>query len=590
MALLRREPKRRRGVVASAHRVKLKDESSNRLRTQDWQARAWLYYDTVGEYREASQFYSRSLAPLRLYVAKWDDTQNDWVEIKSDDPGYTEQDGQVLGLWDRVQDPGGGRSQLLGNYGRQRFVAGESYLTVTGADDPAEPEVWEMLSTDELIPEGDGWRRRYRPGEDTKVKEAAEDTTVPMPDQAVVYRMWRPHPRFSRLADSPTRAVLDVAEELVMLTAAIRARARSRLAGAGLLLIPDDVDFEEEQDEDQQQADQTDAEQGPFERMLTAAMTTAIEDQGDASAVVPVTAFVPADSIDKWRLIDFGQGSNAYPEVKLRDEAVTRLARGLDMPVEILLGLAQANHWTGWMIHRQTWQVHVQPVAEEMVDDFTGIYLRPAIAAAGIAVESVKYRIWYDESKVVTNPDRSRDAKDLHKAFAISDESLREANGFTDDDAPEDDEITRRVEILSAIRSHGQGTSTTGQESAPAQQPDGQQASADGLAGAMALAVERCRELAGSRLRTRLQRGAADPSTRELLDGVPNRLVAETLGMSHPLARQVAAGKLVEGGSECLAGWMADRGYPQDWIEETCRTVEDEAARGLWRARVKLVG
>jgi hypothetical protein len=48
---------------------------------------------------------------------------------------------------------------------------------------------------------------------------------------AVAYRLWRRHPRYSMLADSTMQGVLDLCEELVLLTQAVRARARSRLAG-----------------------------------------------------------------------------------------------------------------------------------------------------------------------------------------------------------------------------------------------------------------------------------------------------------------------------------------------------------------------
>jgi hypothetical protein len=45
-----------------------------------------------------------------------------------------------------------------------------------------------------------------------------------------------------------------------------------------------------------------------------------------------------------------------YPETGLRREAVERLAIGLDMPPEVLLGLGDSNHWSAWQVDEQTWK------------------------------------------------------------------------------------------------------------------------------------------------------------------------------------------------------------------------------------------
>lgn len=583
--------KRLRGVVSSAQRVSLKSDSDRRLKNPQWQGRAWAYYGLVGEVHYAGQFYSRGLSQLRVFPEYRND-KGEWIEVTPDGQGDNEVPNakDALAVWDRVQDPSGGRSALLSNYGRCRFISGESYLVVTTTD---EGEQWEQLSTDELVKSGDQWRRRKAPGIDENLKEIPEDQLEPLPGQALVYRMWRPHPRYSLMADAPMLGVLDICEELVMLTRAVRARARSRIAGAGLFVYPIEADFESEDDQADGQPEGQDTE-SPFERSLRLSMITPIENEGDAASVVPVFAGVPADLVEKFKLISFAQASDAYPEIQLRNEAVTRLARGLDMPVEILLGLADANHWTSWQIDRQTWKAHLQPVAQEMVDDYTGVYYRPALKATGTAFDLNRFRLNYDPSKVVNNPDQTKDAKDLHDRFALSDDSLRQAGGFDEDDAPSEEEIAARIERAAYIRTGGQIKSGASQEEAPATEPDGSAASAgeplvaELLEGAMALAIERCREIAGSRVRTRLQRRPNEDLTK-LLDGVPNRSVTVTLGQDGAARIGVAARTLVAGGTDCLAGWMEDHGYPREWIEDTCSTVEEEAIRGLWRPRVKAV-
>lgn len=589
-------------MIASARRADLRGPTDRRLRQPEWQARAWAYYQLVGEAHDAAQFYGKHLSKLDVFPEYLND-KGEWIKVTVDGTGDEEvpHATDLLGIWDRVQDPNGGRSAMFRNYGQHRFIAGESYLLVTESQvaDGEPTEKWEIVSTDELRKNGDKWRRVKAPGMiEESLSDLPDDALEPLPGTAVVYRMWRPHPRFSELPDAPMSGVLDVCEELVILTRAVRARARSRIAGAGLFLYPNDVDFESEDDPDGQAQEDGD-ESTPFERNLRKAMMMAVEDEGDASALVPVMAGVPPDSVEKFKLIDFGQAAKEYPEIQLRDEAVTRFARGVDMPVEIVLGLGSANHWTSWMIDRQTWKAHVQPVAEEMVSDFSGVYYRPAVKAAALSgVDEARVRLNYDASKIVNNPDQSKDAQATHDRFALSDASLRVAGGWDESDAPSEDELAARVERLATAKGRGAavtglgGTSDVSQQNvevdtAPATQPDGSQASA-ALEGAMALAVTRCHEMAGSRIRTRLQR-RPNAEYEARIDRVPNRTVSMTLGQQDVMKLQLAGKQLVAGGSECLAGWMQDAGYPQEWIDQCCRDVEEEALRTLWRPKVQAV-
>ena len=40
-------------------------------------------------------------------------------------------------------------------------------------------------------------------------------------ESGIAYRCWTPHPRHSDESDSPMRAVMDIAEELLVLTASV---------------------------------------------------------------------------------------------------------------------------------------------------------------------------------------------------------------------------------------------------------------------------------------------------------------------------------------------------------------------------------
>lgn len=310
-----------------------------------WQIRAFGFYDLLGEIKYSSQFYSRSLSNLVLYAAE-----------KNDDGDIVETENQeVKDAVERIKDPGGGgRSGLLGAYGRLMFLVGEALLFVSINND-TELEQWEMLSTDELRLLDGNYTRFMAPTlPATLFKPAPDDAYLPVLNkdghdqfqtgQAAAYRLHRQHPRFSAIADSTLQGALDIAEELVLLTQVVRARARSRMATAGLLFIDERITTRPDE-----AAPDEDALEDPFLEDLTEALTAPITDEGTAAAVVPLIARVKVpdgvkmqDLVYHLQIVDPLQ---IYPETGLRMECIRRLAIVLDMPPEILLGTGTANHW-----------------------------------------------------------------------------------------------------------------------------------------------------------------------------------------------------------------------------------------------------
>jgi len=216
-----------RSLTASAQRITRDNATDTRRVQQLWQDRSLGFYGNLGEIWFSGQFYARPLSKLRLFAAFLDKEGN--VQ-PSEDPALIE-------LWDRVQDPGGGRSVMAGNYGRLRFLTGECFLTCTLDDD--ENEQWEILSMAELKVMTDGnYTRRPGPGLSLiDLAKAPEDADGPGPGEAIVYRFWQRDPVYSQLADAPMRGVLELCEELTLLTRAVHARATSRIGGPGILLI-----------------------------------------------------------------------------------------------------------------------------------------------------------------------------------------------------------------------------------------------------------------------------------------------------------------------------------------------------------------
>jgi hypothetical protein len=604
-----------KSLVAAGFRVTHQDTDKLRRLIQPWQSRAFTYYDRLGEIKYASQFYARMLAPLRLYVAKKDEN-GDYVEI---DPG---QDEVAQSALDRIQDPGGGRESLLSSYGRLMFLTGECYLFCT-LDEDTGLEQWEMLSTDELRIQSGAYIRYRSPSlMAEEFREASDDDWEPVDDEhAIAYRLWKRHPRYSELADSTMMGVLDLCEELLLLTLAVRARARSRLAGSGVLLIADEISYaplEAVPDED--------PDEDPLLRDLKDAMITPIQDEGAASAVVPLVIRAPLETIkDGFRHVQIVDPTQLYPETGLRRECIERIAIGLDMPPEILLGMSDANHWTVWMIDEQTWKAHGQPIANQLVNDLNSAYFLPQLRDDGLT-DWDQYAIQYDAAAIINHPDRFADAQKAYDRRAIGKAALRDAGGFDEDDAPTDDELKEMIGIavrdgslalfgIPSVKAGGievepgEVVSPAGDASgdAPAAKsgaevepgppaegaPKTTEAEEAGLvgslraaqiAGAADLALLRAREAAGNRLRSLAKR---DPDLHALLEDMPARDIAAYLGPDRVRALGVADPReLVNSGTslvvDALALWRIGDAATVLLIAEQ---VEQHAARTLFEER-----
>jgi hypothetical protein len=596
-----------RALTASGMRVTRGSADTIRRLSQPWQLRAYAYYDMLGEIKYAAQFYSRGLAPLRLYAAYLND-DGEWEPVEDKNHPAVEN-------LDRIQDPGGGRAGLLGAYGRLMFLAGECYLFVS-TDPETEIEQWEMLSTDELRMQGETYYRVKAPQLPVEeYRPPTDDEFEPTANGAVAFRLWRRHPRFSMLADSTMQGVLDLCEELVILTQAVRSRARSRLAGAGILVVDNAVTpapLETGADED--------PNEDPFVRDLVAAMMAPIADEGAASAVVPLVLHVNVpegrtarDLIEHVQIVDPTQ---LYPETGLRTECIDRIAIGLDMPPEELKGLSDANHWSAWQIDEQSWTAHLKPIAEQLCDDLTASFYRPTLKREGVA-DWQRYAIRYDAADIINHPDRSKDAKDLHDRGAIGDAALREASGFDDQDEPTEDERNRWLGVrlrdssvalygVPALRpgseletSEGElvvppAPETTGEQPADANKqpptPPDQTAAVRSIAGANGhgsariigaadVGVLRAREVAGNRLVSLAKR---NPEYRDLVRGVTTGQVAHTLGAIRTRELGESPKSLVSGARPLIVDGIRMQGVPAEIAGRLADAIEEHAARTLY--------
>lgn len=418
-------------LLASARRITsqtLRERSfRSPLTVTGWQEDAWEMYDLVGEQRFLATTLANRLSQARFFVGRLDEQPGaDPVEVE---------DGLPVDLLQAVGNGASGLRQIVNRLGVNLFVAGEAWLAgiptaLVEHREDEEPDLsdldWRLLSITEVT--------TTRDGEVTLKLDQDETSWVTCaPEDVFLIRVWRPHPRRWWEADSPTRSSLSVLRELVGLTMHISAQVDSRLAGAGVLVVPQSaqrsLNVAAGEDPDNATDDQ-------FTEALMEAMLTPIGDRANASALVPLVVTVPDESTGLFNYLTFSKPLDTEAR-SLREEAIRRLALGQDAPPELLLGTAGMNHWGAWLVQEDVVGSHIEPPLALICDALTTQYLRPVLIEQGMSEDEAEtYAVWFDVEQMVVRPNRSADALVLHERGAISDASLRDASGFTEDDGP----------------------------------------------------------------------------------------------------------------------------------------------------------
>lgn len=557
-------------MTASAIKIQPQKTSTYReRRSMAWQKKAFLFAKIIPELNYASRFYAKMLTRLRIYPA--------YRSPSDETEPITE--GLPVDLLDRIQDPGGGRSGILSSYGRLMFIAGEGYLF--GRDLEKDTERWAFVNTEEIA--FDGKAILWKP----------VSTAEPIrfsPSQAQAYRLWTPDPERSGEAESPMRAIIEIAQELDVLTKAVASTAVSRMVN-GILRVPSELSFG---------ADEAGVDDDPEANSFLADwiehIIGVVENAGSPEAAAPFLAEGALEYLAGLDWIKTHDPATDYMEQALRTEAINRAAMGMDLPPEVLKGMAEANHWGARQILHDTWRSHGSVVAEQFCDDVADAYLRPALREA-------KFERWrevviaYDDSNVVVPPDRTDDADKALDRGMVNDPGYRQMKGIAESMAPSDEE--RRIQLAIALHEPAllKGTRFEIEEPEPAPLPPGPVPSPDAppdaqegppppgpagtsrqesrasiihqINGAAAHGVVRCREVAGSRIRQQIRSRSRGAVELGLIDGIPNANVACTLG--EPRLKEMGLPsplELVKGGTDGFCALLQDWGFesPQAYV------------------------
>lgn len=410
-----RQPEAPQGFVASA--ITLPTATvAEAGRPQSWQTQAWAHFNEVGELRYLANWIGNVMSRATLHAARR--VGNSLVPVT---------EGPAREAMDALYGGPQNQAQMIQLLGCDMTVGGEGYIVARGDDQ------WDVLATGKVTQTGTGDRKQLFGNfggsqERVELRPSRGD---------LVMRVWTPHPTDSSQADAPTRSNLRTLSQIVGYDDHITAQLTSRLAGAGILFLPSEINFAaaQESDPSASQADQ-------FLKVLGETMMAPIADRKSPAAFVPIVVTAPGEELDKVQHLTFwNELDNAV--IEMREAAIRRFAIGMDVPPETLMGNSEQNHWNAWLSEESAIKAHLEPRLGVICAALTNFYLRAAITGEAGISDPTEYYVMADTSEIRTRPNRSTDALELHDRGLLNDEALMRETGFKPEDKATDEQYVR---------------------------------------------------------------------------------------------------------------------------------------------------
>lgn len=395
-----------RGLTAAAQILKTNIDGlvkgRVRIPAESWQAEVWELLEEAPELRFVGDRQAAAVSQCRMFIGR---------KSSPDAQPTPVVDGPIAELSQAMFGDAATTAQALRRAGQHIVYNGESELVVS---DDGTTRSWAAWAPQEVTGSADtSW----------KINDGMDSWDLT--DHDLLVRCWTPSPNRQALAYSQARAIRPIARELIGLTKYVGAQIDSRLAGAGLLLVPQGIVPMRGQGFD----DET-----TFSKALLTAMTVPVKDRDSAASLVPLIAEVDPALVDKVQHIKFDSALDPKAH-ELRDEAIRRVGLGMDSDPSVLLGQGSSNHWSGWLISEDEVRLVVAPIVATICHALTVGWLKPYLRAAALA-DADEYVVWFDTTPLELRPDRSKDSQALGERGLLSNASVRRENGFSDADAP----------------------------------------------------------------------------------------------------------------------------------------------------------
>ena len=373
-----------------------------------------------------------------------------------------------------------------------------------------------------------------------RVVSVVDDDRAALLEQAAVYVIGlRPSPLDPLMPDAPVAGVLDALNEIEQLSALSKAQTRSRLQTVGLLGVASELSVSSSDMPHNAPDSAVGEDTDDFAQMLTDAISKQVENPEETGAT-PILIRAPAEMLESGGWASWLQMSHSYDEVLAArlDKAIQRLAWGLPMPTEVIMGMSASNRAVAFQIEEAGYKEHVEPFALATGQVYASALSRVLDLAETSVVEFIP-----DPTALLARQHSVEDAITAWNLGLVSAKWVRSVLGIAEENAPSDEDLALLLAVQGNASEQPTGA-TGGQRPGEPHTKDGsRQTPIDGeptagaqpskepvaaaLAAAIQMSVIRAREKVGAKVRTAVR---SDEFVTGAINETRNDEVAVALG------------------------------------------------------------
>ena len=420
-----------RAMTAGVEQLDLTKRQDKLRQTQAWQTAACAYMDQIGEIKYAFGLTANITSRARFYAGVIDNNDEPPVDVesflKSVESVETEQHATNLVDTAKVAEEAirdlfsGGQARLTRILALNLQGPGEAYIFDNHG-------IWDVASVKEIT-----WGEPPRLQRSKYGGRQGQASGIPLKEGAYIARVYREHPIYAADADSNMLGVLDPCEQVVLFDQMMRTITRSRLS-APVWTVPSG----------------TVALNGkPIDEAIRELVQQPIEDESSLYTIAPLILQLPEgqkiEQIELGRKVDDAM-------VSLQENYLQRILDGLDIPKDMVSGMEGVRYSNALSVTDNYFKGHIEPLLVLISDILTHAYLRPMLHKAGVSHDILdRFVVWYNPAAIVTRPDRSSSADTGHTKKLISGAAWRRAHGYSEHDAPDEDELLRQLALERAV-------------------------------------------------------------------------------------------------------------------------------------------
>lgn len=374
-----------------------------------------------------------------------------------------------------------------------------------------------------------------------------------------------PHPADPTMPDSVMSGVLSVLEEIEQLTLLTRAQNRSRLSQIGILGVASELSISSDASHNAPD-DATGVGTDDFAEMLQEAVSAPMQDPENTGAT-PILLRVPTEMLASGGWARWLQMSHTYDELLAQrlKFAIQRLAYGLPVPPEILLGMASANRAVAFQVEEASYREHIEPFAAAV-----GAVYGAALAHMLDLPDDSTVEFVPDPTALLARQHSVEDAFAAWEKGLVSAKWVRSVLGIPEEEASTEDDLRRLAATSGAQPPRDDRSAPDGSSEVPidGEPTEGARPSREPVAASLSdeppvvlalrtaiqMAVVRAREKVGAKIRTAV-RDDADLTAQ--IHGTMNCDVAAALGQPIVTAH-IEEGTTVLEAMDGLGKWWTD--------------------------------